>query len=1173
MIDRDNLDFDNSNIIIVIGFVLLLGGVFYVIGSVGIPFIGDSPETLSANNAIDISETDKHVIIDLKDEDNRDKVEVVADNDTYKWDDNQVKLNKSELYDNIEINTYSGDNLYDTYAYNSQSESVRIDSDENAFIKGNEYQFEIDSQSDSQDEYESVIWTVNNDSVYRDTPVIEETFEENGTQTISVELTIDDVDFTAEKNITVVEPDDVVLEANVDKTNVTELEELSFNVTELSDQDVESYRWNLGDNNTKTGSEIGHWYQENGTYNVTVTGEASETEATGEDTISINVSELEEDIEKHQITVNTFDSEKNGRLNNTNITIDNSITDNSDEEAQSKFDVIEGSHIITADKDGYESDFVETNITNDTTIDMRLSPESNEDGEENEEEINNTENQTDNNEEEDVDFEQEEPNEDDSSEAPSRYERILDNMNGNGTTENPYVITTISEFQSIEEEPTASYVLGNDINAAQTQLWNFVDSIDNETLGEIDDKNYNTFYEPIVEDSEEIIIDDEIIAEKDYDINYSSGEIILSDELINNYNNHTVYINYEPDDVYNGFTPINSEYFAPEIDGDGHVISNLYINRPMDDNVGIFTEFEGGAIYDLTIGGHYIQGYDTVGGLIGDMNGGIVRDVTVSGQIYGNNNIGGISGKTASSEISDVNSLISINGNNNIGGISGQSYENSKITNTSVETPGEQNINGNKNIGGLIGDSVTTDINTSYSLSVIDGDENVGGLIGRQDEDSSINKTYAALTVSGGETEESRGGLIGLNNGQINDSYWDVVGTNQDIATGENSISIDNDEIIGLQTNQMTGTSPWEEMTLFDFQNNWDVTNNYPKIHTTLEEKELSENNGNLIISKIDDNNREETIEVGDNISTTPQYENQYESEITVNIIESGIEVHTFNIPAPSDETNEDTHIITPETDSHPNESSSQLDGYKIDEDNMEIDVVYTSLDFNDDPVIYDKYPFVVNIQNDDEDINPNVEINNKVQNGTFTKFDLIPEDYELSITADGYDDKNIPISMNDEPKEEDITLEESDKVDLGVNVTETSEVTINEQSKTGESVEFTNLTVGEYMIEITPSDENLNGSIKEKITISEDSELEYSFEDELVSVVTEDASTEEIIESNITIDGVERINSPNAYFGGLEAGTYEVSVESEGYESRVIEYDIIGDGSEQTLDISMTES
>lgn len=59
------------------------------------------------------------------------------------------------------------------------------------------------------------------------------------------------------------------------------------------------------------------------------------------------------------------------------------------------------------------------------------------------------------------------------SSAPSdSYSTILSNMDGNGSSSSPYVITNDHELQAVAAARDSSFVLGNDINASETDQWN-----------------------------------------------------------------------------------------------------------------------------------------------------------------------------------------------------------------------------------------------------------------------------------------------------------------------------------------------------------------------------------------------------------------------------------------------------------------------------------------------------------------------------------------------------------------------------------------------------------------------------------------------------------------------------------------------------------------------------
>jgi len=55
---------------------------------------------------------------------------------------------------------------------------------------------------------------------------------------------------------------------------------------------------------------------------------------------------------------------------------------------------------------------------------------------------------------------------------PDTYENLLDNMDGDGATDNPYIITDAKELQAIQADLSAHFELGNHINATGTCQWN-----------------------------------------------------------------------------------------------------------------------------------------------------------------------------------------------------------------------------------------------------------------------------------------------------------------------------------------------------------------------------------------------------------------------------------------------------------------------------------------------------------------------------------------------------------------------------------------------------------------------------------------------------------------------------------------------------------------------------
>jgi hypothetical protein len=56
-------------------------------------------------------------------------------------------------------------------------------------------------------------------------------------------------------------------------------------------------------------------------------------------------------------------------------------------------------------------------------------------------------------------------------------------LDGNGTANDPYVVTNASELQAIEDDLGANYTLGNDVDASGTSSWNSGDGFEASSHG------------------------------------------------------------------------------------------------------------------------------------------------------------------------------------------------------------------------------------------------------------------------------------------------------------------------------------------------------------------------------------------------------------------------------------------------------------------------------------------------------------------------------------------------------------------------------------------------------------------------------------------------------------------------------------------------------------------
>ncbi|WP_376967656.1 MBG domain-containing protein (plasmid) [Azospirillum sp. A26] len=207
-----------------------------------------------------------------------------------------------------------------------------------------------------------------------------------------------------------------------------------------------------------------------------------------------------------------------------------------------------------------------------------------------------------------------------------------------------------------------------------------------------------------------------------------------------------------------------SRMFNGTFAGLGNTISNLTVNAPGTDNVGLFATIGGsGVVRDLTLTGATLSGKGFVGGLAGS-NGGTITRTHVTGTVTGaGDDVGVLAGLNMGTiTLSDAGGTVT--GRTGVGGLVGRN------TGTITQSHAAVTVTGDTNVGGLVGESENGTVNTVYATGAVHGSSSVGGLIGDSSADS-VTKAYATGAVSGDETV---GGLIGaLRNGagSLSESY------------------------------------------------------------------------------------------------------------------------------------------------------------------------------------------------------------------------------------------------------------------------------------------------------------------------------------------------------------------------------------------------------------------
>nr|WP_275446168.1 S-layer homology domain-containing protein [Paenibacillus sp. ACRSA] len=246
--------------------------------------------------------------------------------------------------------------------------------------------------------------------------------------------------------------------------------------------------------------------------------------------------------------------------------------------------------------------------------------------------------------------------------------------------------------------------------------------------------------------------------------------------------------------------------FRGHIDGNGHKITGLTINRPNDNYAGLF----GYITYDASVSNVILEnvnvtGRQYVGGLAGRIDGGGISNSSVSGSVKGTGTM--------------------------VGGMIGYNYYGT--VNNSFATA---HITGNSNnVGGLVGSNFG-EISYGYAVGNVTGNgNNIGGLVGNNGGE--INYSYAAGGVTG--SGSNIGGLIGNNSsGPISNSFYDS-GT-----TGQSDV----DKGIGRSSTEMKTQSTYEDSN-WDFTSRWGISpshnNGYPYLQA-IQKFVTYDGNGNI---------------------------------------------------------------------------------------------------------------------------------------------------------------------------------------------------------------------------------------------------------------------------------------------------------------------------------------
>jgi hypothetical protein len=224
-----------------------------------------------------------------------------------------------------------------------------------------------------------------------------------------------------------------------------------------------------------------------------------------------------------------------------------------------------------------------------------------------------------------------------------------------------------------------------------------------------------------------------------------------------------------------GWEPIGvwPDPFTGSFDGQGFEIRDLFIDRPGDTNVGLFSFVNAGA----TVTGVAVVDADVTGDLyVGSLAGhsrGNLSNCCSTGNVAGDTHVGGLVGENGGI-LSDCYSTATVSGSFEVGGLIGQNHG------TVGRSYSTGSAAGSSYVGGLVGWNREGSVSNSYSRARADGESLVGGLVGHNR--AGVSDCYSVGNVTG---LEDVGGLVGRSyGGTVSDSFWDIAASGQATSSG-----------------------------------------------------------------------------------------------------------------------------------------------------------------------------------------------------------------------------------------------------------------------------------------------------------------------------------------------------------------------------------------------------
>ena len=194
--------------------------------------------------------------------------------------------------------------------------------------------------------------------------------------------------------------------------------------------------------------------------------------------------------------------------------------------------------------------------------------------------------------------------------------------------------------------------------------------------------------------------------------------------------------------------------FTGRLDGAGHTLRGLYINRRRDFDIGLFGIVRGATIENLSLVDGNVKGWYEVGGIVGAAESAVIRNVSYAGRVDGDQAVGGIAGKVSGGSIQNAWNAGTGRGSNSVGGIAGVADEGSTFQN--VCNTGAISGSVTKS-GGIAGYIENSRLQNAWNTGAVMGSQQLGGIVGEANG-GSIRHAISKSGSAGQAVGESKNG-------------------------------------------------------------------------------------------------------------------------------------------------------------------------------------------------------------------------------------------------------------------------------------------------------------------------------------------------------------------------------------------------------------------------------